>query len=124
MGIATWTSRSADRIIGGFTAKLQDTMLLIGMDARTRPIELRDVPKRSRTSGGKTVVPRKAAGQLENLVPVRITSRPKRKKRKSPARTKRKPVKKKAAVRRKTGGKSAKKKVTKRKAKKRKRRKS
>ena len=124
MGIATWTSGSADRILGGFTATLQDTMLLIGMDAKTRPIGLGDIPKRSRTSGGKTIVTRKAAGPLEKIVPVRIISRPKRKKSKGPARPKRKPVKKKAAVRRKPDGKSAKKKVAKRKAKKRKRRKS
>jgi DNA gyrase subunit A len=93
VGISTWKAGSKFRLLGGFSGSQQDRMVLVWKDGQTRAFTLEDVPRRGRPGGGKNIVPRKTAGLLDAIVPVRIKgAKPavKKPKVRKPARTHRK----------------------------------
>jgi DNA gyrase subunit A len=83
VGIATWKVGGKSKLLGGFSGTEQDRMALIWKDGQSRVISLGEVPKRNRAGMGKTIVPKKAAGILDAVLPVRVKGKPLAKKKKN-----------------------------------------
>jgi DNA gyrase subunit A len=98
VGMATWKTGGKSRLLGGFSCTQQDRMALVWKDGHSRVVTLDEVPKRKRPGVGKSVVPKKAAGTLDAVIPIRIKGKSavkKKSKRKTkPARSARKALKK------------------------------
>jgi DNA gyrase subunit A len=103
VGIAAWKKAGKIRILGGFAGGRQEKLVLVWKDAQSKVFSLEDAPKRGRSAGGKSIVPKKAAGALDSLIPVRITGKPIAKKaaKRKPAKAKRKAAAKKPKRRKK-----------------------
>jgi len=83
VGIATWKTGGKARLLGGFAGTQQDKMTLVWKDGQSRVVNLDEVPKRGRPGAGKSILPKKTAGILEAVVPIRIKGNPLLKKKKS-----------------------------------------
>jgi DNA gyrase subunit A len=83
VGIATWKSGAAVRLLGGFSGTAPDKMILVWKDGQTRAYGLEEIPRRSRPGSGKSIIPRKVTGFLEAVIPLRMRGSPAPKKKKT-----------------------------------------
>ncbi len=94
VGTSTWKIAGKSRIVGGFSGTTVDQMFLVFKDGQSKALLFDEVPKRTRQTAGKNILPRKEKGVLESIVSVRI-KRSAGKKRKAPIRVPRRKIKKK-----------------------------